>query len=480
MHWIDYFIIFGYLGVLIGIGIFFLKKQSTVDEYFVGDRKMGSGHISFSVVATDVGGGFSIGLGGVGFLMGLSGSWLLFTGLVGAWLSAVILIPKVKFLGDKYNLLSYPDFLERRYDRRTRLLSSVVSGLGYATFVGAQILAGAKLASAAFNIDLTTAVLIMSVVVIIYTAFGGLQAVIYTDSLQWFVLLSGLLLLALPLGYREVGGLAGMRNALPPEFFTLTNISWEKFFTWMFTIVPIWFVGMTLYQRMYATKDVKTARRAWYIAGLLEYPLMSFLGVGLGMFGRIMFPEVESEMGLPLLIKNVLPIGAVGVVLAAYFSAIMSTADSCLLASVGNFVNDLYQKYINPDASEKKVLLISRLLTVGIGIISVAVALGIPKVLDSMLLAYKFMVSGLFIPTLAGILFKRVSAAAALLSIIIGGVTSIILELDMFSMLNPWDDSILVALPLSLIAIIIGTLIWPSDGTDKFVEDIEELNKKNL
>ena len=101
MHWIDLSIIAAYLLVVLGIGAFFLRRQKRVEEYFVGDRKMGVAHIGLSVVATDVGGGFSIGLGGLGFVMGLSGSWLLFTGLVGAWMAAVILIPRVKKLGDE-------------------------------------------------------------------------------------------------------------------------------------------------------------------------------------------------------------------------------------------------------------------------------------------------------------------------------------------------------------------------------------------
>lgn len=460
MHWIDYLIIFGYLGVVLGIGAWFFKRQSSVDEYFVGNRKMGAAHIGFSVVATDVGGGFSIGLGGLGFTMGLAGSWLLFFGLLGAWLTAVILIPRVKTLGDRFGFLSFPDYLEHRFDGRTRLIAAVVSGIGYAAFVGAQVLAGAKLGSAVFDVSLETAVLVMAGVAIAYTAFGGLQAVVYTDSVQWFVLLAGLLFFGLPFAYNEVGGWEAIKTALPASHFDITNISVSRFLTWGLTILPIWFVGMTLYQRIYSTRDVKTARRAWYLAGLLEWPLMAFLGVTLGMMSRVMFSDVEPEMGLPMLIRRVLPTGLVGIVSAAYFSAIMSTADSCLLASVGNFVNDIYQKYINPGASHRRVLIYSRLLTVVIGVASVGIAMGIPKVLDSMLLAYSFLVSGLFAPTLGGILWKRVSAKAAFYSMVGGGGASILLNL--MPSLNPFEDAILLALPFSVVVLIISTLIWPS------------------
>ena len=96
MHIIDLTIFVVYMIIMLGIGCYFLKRNTGADDYYVGGRSMGSFHVGMSVVATDVGGGFSIGLGGLGFVMGLSGSWMLFTGLVGAWLSAVLLIPRVK------------------------------------------------------------------------------------------------------------------------------------------------------------------------------------------------------------------------------------------------------------------------------------------------------------------------------------------------------------------------------------------------
>jgi solute:Na+ symporter, SSS family len=95
MHWIDILIFLVYLLMVLGIGIFFHYKNKNQEEYFIGDKKIKSWHIGLSVVATDVGGGFSIGLGGLGFVMGISGSWMLFTGLIGAWLSSVLLIPTI-------------------------------------------------------------------------------------------------------------------------------------------------------------------------------------------------------------------------------------------------------------------------------------------------------------------------------------------------------------------------------------------------
>ena len=92
------FLVFGlYMSGVLGIGYYHFKKNKNTEDYYVGSRSMGSVHVGLSIVATDVGGGFSIGLGGLGYVMGLSGSWLLFTGLIGAWFTALFIIPKIKF-----------------------------------------------------------------------------------------------------------------------------------------------------------------------------------------------------------------------------------------------------------------------------------------------------------------------------------------------------------------------------------------------
>lgn len=429
MSVIDISIIIIYAILMVIVGLYFAKRQTSSETYFVGSRSMGAGHLGFSIVATDVGGGFSIGLGGLGFSMGLAGSWLLFTGLLGAWFAAIFLLPQIKEIGDKEGWLSFPDFLAHRYDQRTKTLAALVSGIGYAGFVGAQILAGAKLASVAFNISQHTAIIIMAIIVVSYTSLGGLEAVVYTDSIQWAILLIGLAGFALPFGYHAAGGFSPIKAQLPAAHLSLTNIAPSTFFVWLSSIVPIWFVGNTLYQRIYAAKDLKQAKRAFYLAGFLEWPLMAFLGVTLGMFARILFPSVESELGLPLLIRDILPQGIVGIVLAAYFSAIMSTADSCLLAATGHFITDIYQHYFASSTDDKHILKRSRQASLFIGLFATLIASLLPKVLDGILLAYAFMVSGLFVPTISTLISKKVTAIAGFTSMLIGGSSALIVSI---------------------------------------------------
>jgi SSS family solute:Na+ symporter len=441
MHIIDLSIFVIYMMVMLGIGFYFLKKNKSTDDYYVGGRSMGAWHVGLSVVATDVGGGFSIGLGGLGFTMGISGSWMLFTGLIGAWLAAVILIPTVSKLSKNLNLLTFPQIFAHFYDHKVAFLAGLISAIGYVGFTSSQILAGAKLASASFEgLNLNSALIIMGAIAIIYTVMGGMKAVIYTDTVQWIILMSGLIFIGIPAGYYAVGGYDTIVAVLSPELLSMSNISWQTFINWGITIIPIWFVGMTLYQRIYSCKDEKQAKKAWFIAGLFEYPIMAFMGVLLGLFGRVaaeqgMFEalgygdvaNMDAELGLPLLLRTILPVGLMGLMMSAYFSAIMSTADSCLMAASGNLLTDVFGKWLFIGKPDKVILRSSQWLTLVIGIGALILAMFMTDVLELMLYSYAFMVSGLFIPILGALFWKGSHSNAAFMSMLIGGGTTLIL-----------------------------------------------------
>lgn len=433
-----------YMMVMLGVGFFFLRKNKNSEDYYVGGRGMGPVHVGLSVVATDVGGGFSIGLGGLGFTMGISGSWMLFTGLIGAWMAAVFLIPAVSGLAQRKKLLTFPQLFQHFYNNKVALTAGIISAIGYIGFTSSQILAGAKLASATFiDLEQSTALIIMGVIAIVYTVLGGIKAVIYTDTIQWIILMSGLIFIGIPLSYQAIGGYEAIVATLPADMLSLSNVTWQTIVYWAVTIIPIWFVGMTLYQRIYACRDEKVARKAWFIAGLFEWPIMAFMGVLLGLFARVaaeqgMFEAVgytdpatmDAEIGLPLLLRSILPVGLLGLMMSAYFSAIMSTADSCLMAASGNLQTDVFGRWLYSGKSDRHVLRNSQWLTLFIGILALILAGFMQDVLSLMLYSYAFMVSGLFVPVLGTLFLKNPSSLAAFLAMIGGGGLTLFLILS--------------------------------------------------
>ncbi len=469
MHIIDILIFVVYMITMLGIGFYFYRKNTGSEDYYVGGRNMSSWHIGLSVVATDVGGGFSVGLGGLGFVMGLSGSWMLFTGLLGAWIAAVVLIPAIKGNPAFAKFYTFPDIFGYFYDKKTAMLAGVISAIGYTGFSSSQILAGAKLASGTFvDLDLNMALIIMGVIAVAYTVLGGIKAVIYTDTVQWIVLMAGLVFIGLPVSYYAVGGWDAIQATVQPEMLSFTNITWQQLVNWAVTIIPIWFVAMTLYQRIYASRDVKTAKRAWMIAGLFEWPVMAMMGVALGLMAKVaadqgMFDYLEAEnisqtdpeTGLPMLLRTVLPVGLMGLMMSAYFSAVLSTADSCLMAASGNVVSDLCSKFID-FKDHQSFLLFSQGVTLAIGVLAVLLALSMENVLSLMLYSYAFLVSGLFVPIIGALFWKKANATAAFWAMLLGGTTTVAVTLLVPAAQMPLGlDANIYGLGLSLIVFVL-------------------------
>lgn len=435
MHSLDITLIIIYALLLIGIAIKCALENKDSADYYLGGKKIHGIHIGLSVAATDVGGGFSIGLGALGFSMGISGSWLLFTGLVGALWSSAILIPFLKKLERKKIFFSYPQVISERYGSSAAKVAAIISIIGYLGFTSSQLLAGTKLTEVLFpEYSRQSILLILAFVTVLYTSLGGLKAVIYTDSVQWTIVLIGLSCFAIPFAVGKIGGVQAVIEHLPPAHLSISNISWKTFLNWMVSIIPIWFVAMTLYQRIFACQDERTAKKAWLTAGLFEWPIMAFLGATLGLIAKSAAEagllsdfssqlQNDSELAIPVLLKDVLPVGVLGIVFAAYISAVLSTADSCLMAASGNLFTDILKR----DEKKRSKIFNSTVITLLLGILAYLIATFFNNILQLMLYSYSFMISGLFIPSLAMIYLKKHSQWAAIASMLAGGLTCVLI-----------------------------------------------------
>jgi SSS family solute:Na+ symporter len=250
----------------------------------------------------------------------------------------------------------------------------------------------------------------------------------------------------------------------------LDNIDFVTILNWGITIIPIWFVGMTLYQRIYACRSAKEARKAWYIAGLFEWPVMAFMGVGLGLLakvagdqglliGVVSSADIDPEMGLPLLLRSILPVGLMGLMLAAYFSAIMSTADSCLMAASGNMLTDVFGKWLHHGKSDAIIVRTSQILTLFIGIFALLLATAMENVLELMLHSYSFMVSGLLVPVIAMLAWPGCRPAAAFWSMLTGGTVTLTLIITSVNLPYGLDPNLFGILASAFIFVVLQWIL---------------------
>ncbi|MCI0518226.1 MAG: sodium:solute symporter family protein [Woeseiaceae bacterium] len=431
LHILDFAAIGIYFVVLLWIGIHVARTdrgEGASESFLAANRNMNLLQSTTSTAATDIGGGFSIAMAGLGFTLGISGSWLIAVSGLSIVMVSFLMVPKVKRWADRVKGLTTGDLFEARFDRRTGTLAAVVIGIAWFTFVGGQVIAGGKLLQVTLDMNLTFAVVLSGAIILAYTAMGGLKAVIYTDVFQMFVLMIGIVLVAVPIGLYKVGGWDAMvtQFAAAPETSGLmdwTAVGWKQMLGWFFAIFPIWFISIAAMQRIIAARDEKTARRAFFLTGVpIEWPLFAVGSTLIGLIARMLFPDLaDPELAAPTVIMELLPVGLAGVVIAAYIAAVMSSADSCLIGSVAIFTNDVYRKHLKQDASEESLLKVARISTIVLGVLAIGMAYLVPNVLDLILYAYTFGAAGMFFPMLGLLFWRRTTASGAFWSMLAGG-----------------------------------------------------------
>ena len=433
LHIVDLLVILVYFVVLVSIGLRIARKDRSTESFLAAGRNMNVVQTSASAAATDLGGGFSIAMGGLGFTLGISGSWLIAMSGLSLVLVSFLMVPKVKRWADRVHGLTTGDLFETRFDRKTGLVAAIAIGLAWFAFVGGQVIAGAKLLQVLINIDLTYAVLISGAIVLAYTTLGGLKAVIYTDVFQMVILMVGIVFIAVPIGLYEVGGWRSMVDhfSQTPDQQSMvqwTAAGWKTILGWFLAVVPVWFVSIAAIQRIVAARDEKTARRGFLFAGVpVEWPLFAIGATLVGMIANMLFPDLaDPEQATVKVILELLPVGLAGIVVAAYVAAVMSTADSCLIGPVAIFTNDIYRKWFRPGASDRELLKVARVTTIVLGVLSVSLAYLIPSVLDLIIYAYTFGAAGLFFPMLALLFWPRATASGAFWSILTGGAAAVL------------------------------------------------------
>lgn len=424
----DIAIIALYFAAVFWIGFSQARKQKTSEDYFLAGRTTGWFAVGATLFATNIGSEHVIGLAGSGASSGLpvgcyewSASFCL---LALGW----IFIPQ--YLRSK--VFTMPEFLEQRFSPGARYYLTTVSILAYIlTKISVALFAGGILIRELFGWDYMTTAILLVIATGIYTIAGGLSAVIYTDLFQAFVMIAGAVLITV-LGLGEVGGFAGLREALPAEFFHMIRPMDDPAYPWLGTtvgtmILGIWYwcTDQVIVQKTLAAKDLPNARGGTIFASALKI-LPVFILVLPGLIAKALWPDqVTGDNAIPLLVQNLLPAGLRGLMIAAMLAALMSSLSSVFNSCSTLITVDIYKK-IHPEASEKRLVFIGRANTAIIVGLSIA---WIPLIQYMNSEVYQYLqsvqasigapITAVF---LCGVLWKRATAKAALTTLIVGGV----------------------------------------------------------
>jgi Na+/proline symporter len=298
--------------------------------------------------------------------------------------------------------------------------------------------------------------------VILYTAMGGLWAVLVTDVLQFVILLAAVLILV-PLALEQTEGFAAFVEKAPADFFQVFNGDFSLGFTLAFTLFHIVFIGgnWAYVQRYTSVRTPSESKKVAYLfAGL--YAVSPFLWMLPPMIFRSINPDLsglESEGAYILVAQLVLPAGLVGLMLAAMVSATASTANTLLNMLAAVFTNDVYKKLIDPDASEKTQVRVGRSMTVVFGLITIGIALAVPHIggLVNLVLSVGAISGGsLLLPTLWTLFSKRQNATSILVVSLVSLVVGLFFKFVTpaffdFSLNRAAEMSLGVGLPLMIL-----------------------------
>ena len=312
---IDTGIIFAYLALMIAMGIYASRRQDSVEDYFVAGGKLGSFSIACLWLASWVGGTAVVGGTNKAFEFGISGGWYTASMIIGCLLFGFFFAVRVKREGNKHNLLTYPEFIETRYDSRTRIVATITTILAYIGYAAGQLAAAGAVLSTLLGWDYSSSLLLASAIIVVYTATGGFLAVTYTDWVQITLLLVGVVIVGIPISIANGGTVEVFATSLPTGH--LNPIGWGLPTMLAFGVsIPLaFFVAMDNYTRMFAAKDEAVAKRGTYLAAALLVPLV-IGSTWLGLTAALLYPGVDIEGDiLSRLIIDIFPVGLKGLLL---------------------------------------------------------------------------------------------------------------------------------------------------------------------
>jgi len=436
---IDWAVVGLYFVIVFGVAAWAYMQErgdETAAGYFLGGRNVGWFVVGASLFVSNIGSEHLVGLSGTGADSGVAvGQFEIIASLALLALGWVF----VPFYA-RSGVFTMPEFLERRYSPGARHYLTYVSIIAYVlTKISVTLFAGGIVFETLMGINFWTGALITVGFTGIYTVFGGLRAVVYTDMMQMLVLVAGAVTVTL-VGLSQVGGWSGMTAAVPESFMTVWKPISDPAFPWtgiLFgaPILAIWYwcTDQVIVQRTLAARNITEARRGTIFAGYLKaLPLFIFVIPGVIAAALVQQGELQldsSDQALPALVQQILPVGIRGLVVAGLLAALMSSLSSVFNSTSTLFTWDIYREW-KPAASERELVWVGRLATV---VLTVAGFAWIPFMdsISSTLYQYLQSVQSYIAPPIAavfllGLAWKRINAAGAMTSLLVGAVLGII------------------------------------------------------
>jgi SSS family solute:Na+ symporter len=416
-----------YSAALLALGLAVSRRVRTSSSFFVADRQLGPVLIFATVLAANIGAGSTVGATGLGYRSGFSAWWWNGSAAIGSLLLAFWIGPRVWRQASAHGFLTTGDLLEHHFGSRVRGLVSAMLWLATLSILAGQLIGIAWILNVVAGLPKWAGCLIGGGLMTTYFAAGGLLSSASVNLVQLAVLLVGFAM-TLPAVLSHVGGVGAVfqaaREAGRGQFWNGATSA-----GFLVLLVPAFMISPGLLQKAFGARSAGAARRgiAWNAVVLFAFACVPAL---LGMAARVHHEGLRQELALPTLLAADLPVGLGSILLAAIFSAEVSTADAVLFMLATSLSQDLYKRFVNPAAPDEQVLRVARRAAVAGGTFGILIALVTPTIVGALSVFYAMLGATLFVPVLVALharVNRRVEVTA---SIVAGALAVLIVQLS--------------------------------------------------
>lgn len=428
----------GYFVLMLAIGLYAFKAASqSASGYLLGGRQLGSAVTALSAGASDMSGWMVMGLPGAMFLSGMSNIWIAVGLIIGAYCNYIIVAPRLRIYTElARDSITLPEFFENRFEDHTRLLrvvSSIVIIIFFAVYTTSGVVGGGKLFESSFGLSYELGLYVTAGVVVVYTLFGGFLAVSLTDFVQGCIMIIALVLVPVVIVF-DFGSYASISDTidhLNPEHLDLfagttalgiiSSLAWGLGYFGQPHIV-------VRFMAIRSVKNIQVARRigmSWMIVALAGAMATGLFGYAYVDKSGIVVKDAETIF---IVLSQVLfhPVVA-GFLLAAILAAIMSTVSSQLLVTSSSLTEDIYKTFVNKAATEKQLVLMSRICVVLVAMIAITLAHNRESTILNIVANAWAGFGAAFGPLIVlGLYWKRMTFSGALAGIVVGATTVLI------------------------------------------------------
>ena len=463
-----------YLFTLIGIGLYKAKKIKTQSDFAVAGRSLTPWILVGTMLATWMGTGSILGNAGKTYDTGMAALILPLGSIIG-----IILLTKIAGKVRSFEKFTVPEILGDRYGSSARLLSVIALVIAYMVIVSYQYNAGGAVLKTILTdpngnslISVETGTIIAAIFIIAYTMLAGLVSVAYTDVANGIIILFSFII-AIPIFLAEAGGLSGMAASFDamgkPDHMNFWGV-YSTMDIINFCLPPFLLImgDANMYQRFFASKDAEGAKSATKVL-IFAVALAELMIIISAWIVSSMIPD--AEVGKYVLIyaaHKFLPTFLGAIMMTTIVGIIISTADSYLLVPATTLMRDIYLNYINPNADEKKIVFLSRVLVLILGIVAYIVSLGFAKsagFFERALYAYTIYGAAITPSLVAALFWKGATKQGAIVSILTGTVTTLLWkEAGFIRNIIPANiynnmDEVLPAITLSVVSLVVVSLL---------------------